>query len=158
MLLATANMSVFIAYADTPQYDQQWINERIARAETLSRREIKAMNAEEFIGVLKKHTFVWIGEDEDIKGLSVSTEIPDWPSKNDIPYLLSQLDNKERSAKITSPVFSTIPKDDTTVGEQALYLLAAIKQGEFSFGVSKEDKESLIAWAKEEAKKLEAVK
>ncbi|MCL4677962.1 MAG: hypothetical protein KJ017_05135 [Alphaproteobacteria bacterium] len=154
VLLAIVSMAAFNTNADTPPHNQESIYEWIARGKSLSRKEIKAMSAEEFIGVLKKHTLVWIGKDEDIKGLSVNTEIPGWPSKNDIPYLLSQLDNKERCAKMASPVFSTIPTDFTTVGEQALYLLAAIKQGEYSLGVKREDKESLIRWAKQEPTRM----
>lgn len=135
---------------------QDWIQKWIAGAESLSRKQIKAMSAEEFIGFLKKHTLVWIGKDEDWDGMSVSTEIPNWPPKKDIPYLLSQLNNIEPCAKTIFPMFSSVPEDYQTVGKEAIYLLAAIKQGEYSLHVKSEDEHELIAWAREEAKKLEA--
>ncbi len=134
---------------------QDFIQKWIAGAESLSRKQIKAMSAEEFIGVLKTHTLVWIGDGE---AWSVKTEIRDWPDKKDIPYLLTQVESIEPCAKTVYPTFSIVPEDYTTVRKQALYLLTAIKQGEYSLHVKSEDEHELIAWAREEAAKLGATK
>ena len=143
-----------LSQADTSQHDQKWFNEWNAGAESLSRKEIKAMSAKQFISVLKKHTVVKIGKDEDWYEFGVHTEISDWPNKSDIPYLLSQIDNQEPCAGTDYPMFPIPREDYSTIGHESLLLLQAIKNGEYKYGIIVENKETLIAWAKEEAKKI----
>ncbi len=130
----------------------EWRQEWEGRSTRITREKIKLMSSEEFLKFLKTHTVVYVG-DSTLYG--VETRIESWPDAKDIPYLLSQIDNIAPCASLDSGTFAIGPAPSySTVGQQAVILLYAIKQGVFDVNKSPDIADSeVIEWAREQAGK-----
>ncbi|MCB9975386.1 MAG: hypothetical protein H6856_07110 [Rhodospirillales bacterium] len=116
--------------------------------------EILRMTAREIIEELKKTDILTLCSREQGDFM-----IQNWPKREDIPYLLSVSESKERSGVFYWCYFSFIPFDESsTVGDTALLLLNAIKSGGFDMRYlpKPEKPEELLVWARGEVVKMQA--
>ena len=112
--------------------------------------------AQEVVGYYPTFTL----KDEDF------LSIKNWPPKTDLPYLLTQLNNQSACASLdpyggmsmkSIRTFSAF-EFKTTVAQESLRLLKAIKVGEFRVRstVEESEKESLVTWARAESARMKA--
>ncbi len=121
--------------------------------------ELVTLSAEEVIATLKTADILTLCS-RDLQGPD-SVVVVGWPRREDIRYLLSVIDSKERSGVFFWCHFSVIPfDDDSTVGDKALLLLNAIKLGEFDMRhpPKPENPQELLVWARAEAARMEQEK
>ncbi|MBK9584496.1 MAG: hypothetical protein KA099_12345 [Alphaproteobacteria bacterium] len=86
--------------------------------------------------------------------------IKNWPSRDDIPFLLDLVNSHERCGTLHDPYSSFDVKTSQTnkkVSSLAVILLRAIKEGEFHIHADIEpfdEREEIIQWARVQAETL----
>ena len=157
LLAILMSSTSYASYADD-------ISIRSDEEKSIYASEVKKGTSEDLINLMKKYRRVFINKDT----WDASPYIYDWPSKSDIPYLLSMVDNKDTCGILASVFSSYMPTRTETrrhCGVLALNLLKAIQVERFhhlppgfynpppKIETTQDEKKQLIKWAKEEISK-----
>lgn len=130
-------------------------------------KELVSMDAREFVDIIKAHRLTHIqslgggAEVDERFRLYDFHFIKNWPQREDIPYLLSIVNNNERCGTLLNLYSSfsiKVSQTNRSVSDLAVILLNAIKKGEFNIHsdiIPLEEREEIISWARAEALKLE---
>ena len=127
----------------------------------ITTEELVKLNAKDFIQKIKQYRILEVfytntlSPNDSVPRDDIGIFLAGWPSKEDIPYLLSVVDDESSCGVIGYPFKSISPRRMGTysqVGTVSVSLLKAIKEGKFYIldwwpELSPKERQEIIAWA-----------